>query len=289
MGVNIQTIKDIRNHLAGELKEIYPETEIEALTRIIIDFTAGEGKKFLITPENRSPVTKETAEKVIAICAGLKDRKPIQYILGETFFYGCTIRVTADTLIPRQETEVLVDLIIKENRGYSGTIIDIGTGSGCIAVALAVNLPGSHLLATDISPGALAVASGNAALNNVAVSFFNSDIFDPDFQTPGTAGIIVSNPPYVRDSEKKLMNRNVLDFEPHTALFVSDNDPLVYYRAILGFARRVLNPGGKLYLEINEALGTELAKLIESSGYYTVKVVKDLNEKDRIIKAIKNV
>ena len=176
------------------------------------------------------PVTSEQVKRVVDICKELKTGKPIQYILGETIFYDCIIRVNNATLIPRPETEELVDLIIRENRGLPGNIIDIGTGSGCIAIALAANLPGAVITGIDISDEAIRIARENALLNNVAVSFVKGDIFNFDYEIVNKAEIIVSNPPYVRNSEKQFMSKNVLDFEPHNALFVTDSDPLVYYQ-----------------------------------------------------------
>jgi release factor glutamine methyltransferase len=286
MGVNIQTIKDIRNHLLKELEEIYPEQEIKAITSIIIKNIIGiTGLHQLYITEK--PVTIDQAERIIGICKELKTKKPIQYILGETIFYDCIIRVNNSTLIPRPETEELVALIIKENRGFQGRIVDFGTGSGCIAIALAVNLPAT-VTGIDLSDDALRIARENALLNNVVVSFLKSDIFNFDFEVFSKADIIVSNPPYVRTSEKKFMDRNVIDFEPHQALFVSDSDPLLYYRAILKLAEKILNRGGKVYFEFNEVMGNPMVQLLDSLGYSGIEIVKDLNSKDRIIKGTKD-
>jgi release factor glutamine methyltransferase len=190
-------------------------------------------------------------------------------------------------LIPRPETEELVDLTIRENRGFTGTILDAGTGSGCIAIALAVNLPGTKVTGIDINEGAIKISKENAILNKAYVLFFVNDIFNPDAGSIHDIEIIVSNPPYIRESEKKNIARNVLDYEPHTALFVPDSDPLVYYRAILNMAETVLVPGGKVYFEINEAMGEPMIQLLEGSGYSSVKIVKDINGKVRIIKGNK--
>lgn len=220
MGVNIQTIKEIRFYLEGELEEFYQEPEIRALANIIIKTVIGITKLHQVH-DAEQPVTGRQANRIIDICKELKTGKPIQYILGETNFYDCIIRVNRATLIPRPETEELVDLIIRENRGFTGNITDMGTGSGCIAIALAANLPGSLITGIDIAEDAIRIAQENALLNNVTVSFMTGDIFNFDFKAVSKAGIIVSNPPYVRDSEKQLMCKNVLDFEPHMALFVS--------------------------------------------------------------------
>ncbi|MFA5818726.1 MAG: peptide chain release factor N(5)-glutamine methyltransferase [Bacteroidales bacterium] len=288
MGVNIQTIKDIRFYLAKELEKIYQEQEISALANIIIKTVIGITKVHQLYMTEQI-VTKQQAGRIIDICKELKTGKPIQYILGETSFYDCVIRVTSATLIPRPETEELVDLIIRENRGYQGTIIDIGTGSGCIAVALAVNLPGAVVIGIDISDEAIMTARENAQLNNVTVSFVKDDVFSFDSERVDKAGIIVSNPPYVRNSEKQFMSKNVLDFEPHSALFVPESDPLIYYRAILKLANKILIHRGRLYFEINEAMGKSIVQLLESSGYTEIQIVADINSKERIIKGIKDV
>jgi len=288
MRFNIQTIKDIRFLLASELKEIYEQPEIGALTNIIIKTIIDLSRLHqLHSPEQL--VTNEQAIRVIEICNELKTGKPIQYILGETSFYDCIIRVNETTLIPRPETEELVDLIIRENRDYQGGIIDIGTGSGCIAIALAANIPGSVISGIDISDKAISLAQENALLNNVAVSFLQSDIFNFDSATVNKAGIIVSNPPYVTISEKPCMSKNVLDFEPQSALFVSDSNPLIYYNAILKIAENILLPDGRVYFEINETMGQSMLHLIESFGYSLIEIVSDINGKERIIKGTKNV
>jgi release factor glutamine methyltransferase len=288
MGVKIQTIKDIRFYLAKELTGLYKEPEIRILADIIIKTVTGITKLHRLY-DNRYPVTGSQSENVLRITEELKTGKPIQYILGVTTFYNCTIRVNSSTLIPRPETEELVDLIIRENKGYKGNIIDIGTGSGCIAIALAANITSSVLTGIDISEEAISVARENAILNNVQVSFIKGDVFNINPEEVGKAGIIVSNPPYVRNSEKLLMNKNVLDFEPPLALFVTDSDPLVYYSAILNLAEKVLLPGGGLYFEINEKMGKSLFQLLESFNYSAIEIVADLNNKDRIIKGRKNV
>jgi release factor glutamine methyltransferase len=287
MGVNIRTIKDIRYYLSEELKAIYDDPEIASLTNIIIKTVFGYSRLHQLTLSEQT-ITTSQGRQVSGICEKLKSGMPIQYILGETFFYNCKIRLTSSTLIPRQETEELVDLIIRENNGYKQNIVDFGTGSGCIAIALAANLPGSSVTGIDISESAILVAGENALANNVTVDFMAGDILNFDRKMISEAGIFVSNPPYVRNSEKQLMSKNVLDFEPHTALFVSDSDPLVFYRAILEIARDVLSASGRLYFEINEALGNSMVQLIRPFGYSDIQIVKDLNGKERIVKAIKD-
>jgi release factor glutamine methyltransferase len=288
MGVNIHTIKDIRFYLLKELDKIYREPETSSLINIIIKTVTGVSKLHQLYNSDE-PVSKLQVERIIEISNELKTGKPVQYILGETDFYGCKIRLNSETLIPRQETEELVHLIISENRNYRGQIIDLGSGSGCIAIALAANIPGSSVTGIDISESAVSMAGENALLNGVNVSFLKSDIFTLNNKTVGKAGIIVSNPPYVRDSEKKSMNRNVLDFEPHRALFVPDSNPMMFYSAILKAADTILLPGGRLYFEINEVMGPSMIKLLGSAGYRGINVIKDINNKDRIVKGIKDV
>jgi release factor glutamine methyltransferase len=283
MSVNIQTIKDIRIYLLKELAGLYPDTEIRSFTSIIIKTIINQEKLHLMH-NNDFRIPGNKSEKITEICNELKTGKPIQYILGETTFYDCIIKVNNETLIPRPETEELVDIVIRENKGYSGRIIDLGTGSGCIAIALSKNLPGAEITGTDNSEGALKMAKNNARLNKVKVHFLNDDILNPKSENIYRAAIIISNPPYVRESEKKNMNRNVLDFEPESALFVPDDDPLKYFRSILDISKNLLLPEGKVYFEINEAMGSEMVSLMKSKGFSDVNIVKDINGKDRIIK-----
>jgi release factor glutamine methyltransferase len=287
MGVNIQTIKEIRLYLKEELEGIYPLHEINAMSSIIVkDVLKTTHLHNLALPE--TPVQKKHVQRITGICSELKKGRPLQYILGYTEFYNCTIRVDRNTLIPRPETEELVNLIIKENKGFKGGLLDAGTGSGCIAIALAINLPGTSVKGFDISMGAIIKARENATLNKANVTFLVADIFNPDpGQFPGT-GIIVSNPPYIRESEKKQMAANILSYEPPAALFVPDSDPLVYYRAIIDLASKILIAPGKIYFEVNEVMGKPLCELLKSSGYSPVEIISDLNNKERIVKGIKH-
>lgn len=287
MRVNIQTIKDIRVFLSEELDRIYKGPEKKAVINLIIKTLFGLSELHQIYISDKA-VTINQVEKLFEICKELQTGKPIQYVLGETSFFDCRIKVNSSTLIPRPETEELVQLIIRENKSFTGDIIDFGTGSGCIAIALAANIKGASVTATDISADALYVAAENAKINSVDIKFKESDIFNFITDSVKKPGIIVSNPPYVRNSEKTLMNTNVLCFEPHQALFVDDSDPLSYYRAILEISSVILLPHGKVYFEINEALGADLKELMLSSGYNDASVVKDINGKDRFIKGTQN-
>ena len=226
MSVSLQTIKETRSYIAKELEKIYNEQEISALSNIIIKTAIGISRLHQLYSTDNI-VTGEQFAKIIEVCRELKSGKPIQYILGETIFYDCKIRVTSAALIPRPETEELVDLIIRENRSYKGTIIDFGTGSGCIAIALAANLRESLITGIEISDDAICLARENSQINNVNISFIKGDILRFNNHLVNEAGIIVSNPPYIRNSEKQLMSNNVLDFEPHMALFVEDRKSVV--------------------------------------------------------------
>jgi len=283
MSINIQTIRDLQIYLKKELEGLYPDTEISAFTRIILK-TLFKGEKLHHLYNNSLRLNEKEQKRIKEISRDLKTGKPIQYILGETIFYDCLIKVNKETLIPRQETEELVDLVIRENKGIRGKIIDIGTGSGCIAIALSKNLPLAEITGTDNSEGALRVAENNARLNNAKVNFLLDDILNPKIQNLAPVMIIISNPPYVCESEKKNMSRNVLEFEPHTSLFVPDTDPLKYYRSILDTSESLLAPDGKVYFEINESMGSEMTSLLHFKSFIEVRIVKDINGKERIIK-----
>ena len=288
MAVKLQTIKDIRNYISGELSGLYGEQESAGISGIIISKLFGMNRALSLLKENEMLADFKKADLVIRYCRKLKAGEPVQYVIGETHFYNCIIRVKPGVLIPRSETEELVDLIVKENKGFTGSIIDIGTGSGCIAIALAVNLPSAKIIGIDKSRRALKTAILNAELNNSRVTFLEADLFKIDPSQIHNAEIIVSNPPYVRNLEKQVMHRNVLGFEPHRALFVPDNDPLKFYRAILNLAVHVLNPGGTLWFEINEAMGKPMQDLLESYKYLGIMIIKDINGKDRFAKGKKD-
>lgn len=287
MSIKIQTLREIRKLLSTGLSGLYPSREIESLFNVITRTVLYKDRLHNIA-DNDIFIENEQFQKIVEIINQLKTGKPIQYILGETTFYGCTFKVNEHVLVPRQETEELVDLIIRENRGINGRIIDIGTGSGCIAVTLARNLGGAEVKAIDISSEAVEIARQNAALNNVMVDFITADIFNIRLNNFYPANIIVSNPPYVRESEKAKMHSNVVDFEPHMALFVSDSDPLAFYRRIMELAEYVLIPGGKVYFEINESLGYLFEELMKSHRFMDIAIIKDLNNKERFVKGTFN-
>jgi len=271
------------------LKNDFSPEEIQSLQKIIFEKKLDlPAHKIYLNPS--APINPKDVDIVIDIVSMLKLQKPIQYILGEADFFGLNFTVTPDVLIPRQETEELVDWVIKSTGNAPCSILDIGTGSGCIAVSLASKLGKSQVTAIDISPTALEIAQGNAQRNGVNVNFHLVDILNPNDSIPNKPfDIIVSNPPYVRESEKVQMKPNVLEHEPSTALFVSNNDPLLFYRIIALRASEILQPNGTIYCEINEAFGKELHQLFNHYQFKGIEVRKDLNGKDRMIKATRNV
>lgn len=222
-------------------------------------------------------------EPVGGVIERLKAEQPIQQIIGHAWFYDHKFKVNEHTLIPRNETEELVDWIIKDYRQHGGlSVLDIGTGSGVIAVTLALNLPAAEVTALDFSSGALSVAKHNNDVLGSNVRFVRQDILTTSID--GEYDVIVSNPPYITKKEISLMRNNVLNFEPHTALFVEDNDPLLFYRRIAELARSHLRNGGALYFEINENYGRECCELLSELGFINIVLRKDLNSKDRMIK-----
>ena len=225
-------------------------------------------------------------QRVADIIARLQRHEPLQYIVGSARFHGHRFKVTPAVLIPRPETEQLIDLIVDENPGSDLRVLDMGTGSGCIAISLARALKFAQVDALDVSQDALVVARENAASLKVKVRFFESDMLAP--QPPARYDIIVSNPPYVCWSERETMERNVLDYEPGQALFVPDNDPLLFYKAIVPYASQSLERGGRLYLEINQRFGDEVKRLLEACGFDEVRIIEDSYGKPRFAAAIMN-
>ncbi|GAB3930523.1 peptide chain release factor N(5)-glutamine methyltransferase [Mucilaginibacter myungsuensis] len=283
----MKTVKDVFTTYKHSLGDIYNASEAEALTLLvlseILDISKASLKAF---PEKE--LTDRQSAKFEGILTELNTGKPVQYILGQTEFYGLPFNVNPSVLIPRPETEELVDWILTGAKTSSPkTILDIGTGSGCIAISLKKSLRDADTFAIDISPTALATASSNAELNEVDINFIQADIlnFDRSVQL-SKFDIIVSNPPYVTGIDKQQMHNNVTDFEPHVALFVPNNDPLLFYKAIADFALEYLRPNGQLYFEINENYGSETADMLSSKGFVDIELRKDLPGRDRMIKAI---
>jgi release factor glutamine methyltransferase len=275
-------LSDIQNSFRSELSEHYPDEEIRNIFFLTADYVLNYSKIDTLL-RSREPISPEAAKRFQQILARLIAWEPIQYIIGFTDFYGLPFKVDRRVLIPRPETEELADWIIKEEK-QARSILDVGTGSGCLAIALALNKQGARVSACDISSGALALAQENAQLNKADVSFFETNILDPGALLPGKFDVMVSNPPYVREMEKVLMRHNVLDFEPGIALFVSDADPLLFYRNIAKLGSTYLNPGGAVYFEINEFFPHEVMKLLEEEGYQAVETRHDLNGRARMVR-----
>jgi len=217
--------------------------------------------------------------------ARLNQYEPLQYILGEAEFFGRNFIVSPSVLIPRPETELLVQEVLKMKLN-APRILDVGTGSGCIAITLSLEIPNSKVYAIDVSQNALDIANANSKKLRADVSFMLLDFLN-DYNSFEPVDLIISNPPYVRNSEKELMKSNVLNFEPHEALFVPDTDPLLFYKAIVMKSKTLLNTGGKVLVEINEIFGNEVKDLFESYGFKEAKIIKDLDGKDRIVVASK--
>lgn len=277
-------IKEFRQKFLEELTPIYDAIEAENFFYMLLEEYQNMKRVDLAMFPDRSFSASELAvfEKALE---KLKAQIPIQYIIGKAHFFGLEFEVNPNVLIPRPETEELVDWIIKdfEFKG-SPKILDIGTGSGCIPISVAKNLHDSEVFAIDISTAALETATRNANRNQVRVHFVQKDILSTE-DLGGMFDVIVSNPPYVRHSEKDEMRKNVLEYEPHLALFVENDDALLFYRKIADLALKNLKPDGKLYFEINQYLGKETAELLQNKGFSDVELRKDLLGNDRMIKA----
>ena len=285
-------LKTLKSQFSLALTDYYPETEIDSFFHLLSENIL-KLKRIEISQHLYMVVSGKKHDKFKIAIEHLIQQKPIQYLFGKTDFYGQTFIVNEHVLIPRPETEELVDIVIKDIKHHTKAlnILDIGTGSGCIAISLAKHLPNATIFALDVSSDALEIAKKNAKLNDVAIHFIEADILDANLWQSQFESItfdcIVSNPPYVRELEKEHMKANVLDHEPHLALFVKDSDPLIFYRNIAQFASTYLNKNGKLYYEINEFLGNEMKDLLIGSDFYDVELIKDMSGKDRIIKATK--
>lgn len=273
-------------YIKSELADLLPETEIQAITRIILESVCGWSFSEQLTRANET-MDKEKVGQITAIVHRLKKSEPIQYVLGETEFFGLKLKVNPAVLIPRPETEELVEWVCNSILPENPQILDVGTGSGCIALALKKNLKDAEISAVDFSEKALDVARQNAGLNNLKVEFLKVDILNWEKYEWDFFDVIVSNPPYVRVSEKKLMQKNVLDFEPGMALFVSDEDPLVFYREIARFAQNFLAEKGFLFFEINESLSDPLIKMLQQNNFTDIQLQKDLQGKNRMIRCRK--
>jgi release factor glutamine methyltransferase len=289
MKIKSNKISDIRQCYLKELSEIYEQQESVVFLDLIFEEFLGLSRvERVLNTEKRA--TESEILKIHFAVKDLKQHKPIQYILKKTEFYGLPYYVDERVLIPRPETEELVSWVLEFfGQEVNCEILDIGTGSGCIAISIKKNLISANVWAMDVSPLSLEVARMNAISNHVDIHFLLQDILESHIsENLPPFDAIVSNPPYVRNSEKLLMQKNVLDYEPALALFVEDNDPLKFYRVIAEFSKKYLKPGGTLFFEINEALAAETVGLLESMGFSDIIVKQDIHNKNRMIKAKKS-
>jgi release factor glutamine methyltransferase len=274
--------ENIRKQLQG----LYSENEIRSFYFLIYEKITGLTRTELIINKN-TIFSIEQRKKADSFIEKLKKHEPIQYILGETVFYDLPFLANPSVLIPRPETEELVEWIVNEHISKNGLkILDIGTGSGCIAISLKFTLKSANVWAFDISESALETAGENAILNNVEVTFQQIDILKTDYSNLKW-DIIVSNPPYISDNEKPEIQPNVLNYEPHLALFVNENDPMIFYKRIADYAQKYLNSGGKLFFEIHRDAGEKCIDILEKSGFKNVELRKDLFGNNRMIKGEK--
>ncbi|MEG2101894.1 MAG: peptide chain release factor N(5)-glutamine methyltransferase [Flavobacterium sp.] len=279
-------IKQYRTQFIKELSPFYDAYEAESFFYLILE---DKHKLRQIDLALNHDLTFSEADFIVwnSILEELKKEVPIQYLLGKTHFYGLEFEVNENVLIPRPETEELVEWVINENKAIDKKkkikILDIGTGSGCIAISLAKNLPNAEVYAIDVSKKALETAKRNAISNKVEIIFMLKNVLELEI-LKSNYDIIVSNPPYVRNLEKEEIKKNVLDYEPHLALFVEDNDALIFYRKIADLAKKNLLENGQLYFEINQYLGKEMADLLEEMNFKSIELRKDIYDNDRMIK-----
>ena len=270
------------------ISQAFPEREAREMVLMFLQHSIGVTRHTHIL-EPSYEVTEEASAEAMRAFGRMAAGEPVQYIIGKAYFYDREFNVTPDVLIPRPETELLVREAVnwaRRSGRRSLRILDLCTGSGCIAWSMALELPGSEVTAVDISDGALAVAAGQKFECDNAPKFIKADVLAGPVEGLGAFDMILSNPPYVMDSEKALMRRNVLDHEPWLALFVSDDDPLIFYRAVAAWAKQLLKSDGLCLVEINESLGRQTAKVFEDTGFRDVEVLQDLNSRDRFIRAI---
>lgn len=280
--------KEYKSNFITQLQSIYDVMEAESFFYLILE-DKHQMKRIDLALEPNYEFSEEAIKVWEELVVELKKEIPIQYLLGYTEFFGLPFIVNENVLIPRPETEELVDWIISEDKKFerqkSIKILDIGTGSGCIAISLVKNILNATVFAIDVSSKALEVAKLNAKQNDVSVTFLEKNILETD-DLLEQFDIIVSNPPYVRNLEKQEIKKNVLDNEPHLALFVDDFDALIFYRKIAFLATKNLNPNGKLFFEINQYLGQEMTDLLNQSGFTELELRKDIYGNDRMTKAI---
>jgi len=284
----VPTVQEIQQLIRQSIRDAYPEPEAGAVAQLVLEHVLQQSRVQL-SLNRQEPVSAAQEAHINEAVARLQRQEPVQYVLGVAHFYGMELQVDARVLIPRPETEELVELVLKEHRGRQGLqVLDICAGSGCIPLALAANLPKAKVYGLEVSEGALAVAKSNAVMYNLPVTWLQQDIFEPvQAIAAGSLDIITSNPPYVLEAEKQQMRPNVLQYEPHLALFVPDTDALKYYIRIAAVAQELLKEGGNLYFEINERYGKQVQELLLQAGFAAAAVVQDLFGKDRVVRAVK--
>ncbi|MBI3133080.1 MAG: peptide chain release factor N(5)-glutamine methyltransferase [Bacteroidetes bacterium] len=280
MFVASNLLRDLLPYFKRKLKAVYDEREIESIFFLICENRFGLKKMEALGGDKR--LTESELLEFRDLVNRLSAHEPVQYLLGNTVFYGLTFNVTPDVLIPRPETEELVDLVIKKYKHQSNLrVLDIGTGSGCIAIALQLHLKESDVTAVDISENAIQLARENALQNKAIVQFLQMDIFSNQVNSLGIFDVIISNPPYIPDADKNAMHKNVLNFEPHLALFVPDSDPLKFYKTILDFAQTHLSEKGEVYFEIHPDYGQAILAYARSKHFTNAVLVNDLSGKNR--------
>ena len=277
--------KEIFRDLLSQITLQEEAEEIQSILYIAFETLLGLSRADIIA-EKSLPLTADLQHKLHTVVKRINNHEPIQYILGETYFFGRKFKVSPAVLIPRPETELLVEEALKETEPFTpGTIVDIGTGSGCIAVTLAKELPNKKIIGIDVSASALKIAKENTLQLNAITEFHVMDVLH-EFPFQGLE-MIVSNPPYIAMTEKETMKKNVLDHEPHLALFVADKNPLQFYKVIAERGHPALLPKGKILVEINERFGNEVTDVFRQAGFKNIRVIKDLQQKDRIVIAHK--
>jgi release factor glutamine methyltransferase len=291
MKIASNKINDVVRFFRQELESVYEKEELESIIVFCFEIYLNMKRSDISLRGNETMSESQLLKFNFAI-KDLKKFRPIQYILGQADFYKLKFKVNEHVLIPRPETEELVDIIINDHRSsylknQDFSIMDIGTGSGCIPIALKKNIPYANVFSMDISEDAINIAKYNSERNGVEVEYIidnvlNSNYFNSEYST--AHDIIVSNPPYICISEKESMHQNVLDYEPHLALFVNDKDPLLFYKAIADLALKKLKPDGKIYFEINQVFGLESKYMLESKGFKNVELLKDISNNYRILR-----
>jgi release factor glutamine methyltransferase len=278
------TLKETEEYLLRRIQVQYNYEEARSVARIALQFIL-KLTNVSYSLSYRNEVPDGAFAQIHRFIDLLQRGEPIQYVTGEAHFMGYDLMVTPDVLIPRRETEELVERIYLENRMYpSRTILDIGTGSGCIAIVLSRLMPDSRVYAMDVSDHALDIAARNAAKFNAGIEFIRGDILTAEALAFDAFDVIVSNPPYVTQKEKAAMHVNVLNYEPHLALFVPNEDPLLFYTKITALARGSLNPGGRLYFEVNEYYAWDVKGLLDHHQFTETEIIRDMQGKERIVK-----